>query len=196
MHKTFIVAAIAAVSSFSAPALAQDQFSTSFRGLRGEAQVGLDRFHSEGDHDHSLGYGGIIGWDGLVGDRVVIGAEGSFWRGTGQNFTPGVLGGTVARKSFEEYGVAARAGYVLTPQLMVYGKAGYVTNEQRKRFSGDPAGGQPFYDHYNTTGYQVGGGAEYSLNDLFYLSAEYKYSNYGSNSARQKVSLGAGVRFK
>jgi len=84
---------------------------------------------------------------------------------------------------------------LVTPQLLVYAKGGYVNNEQRKRFDA-PVGETSFYDHYRTDGYQLGGGAEYSLTDMFYVNAEYKYSNYHSHTARQRALIGFGVRFK
>jgi outer membrane immunogenic protein len=77
--------------------------STSFRGLRAEAQAGLDRFYSEGEHDHSFGYGAMVGFDGTIGDRFVMGAEGTYWQADGRNVTPGVV-----RRSLEEWGVAVR----------------------------------------------------------------------------------------
>ncbi|GGE74111.1 outer membrane protein [Sphingomonas prati] len=168
---------------------------TSFRGFRVEGQVGYDRFQSQGTNDSSIGYGGLVGFDGQIGDKIVVGAEGTIWNSDGENCTPGVSGGTVCHKSFQEYGAAVRAGYLVTPQVLVYGKAGFVNNEQRKSFSGvNGAGG--FYDHFNTDGYQLGGGAEYSLNDKFYVNAEYKYSQYSDHTARQRALLGAGFRFK
>lgn len=170
---------------------------TSFRGFRAEGQIGWDRFQSQGDHHDKLGYGGAVGFDGVIHDRFVVGAEGSFWRANkwSQNCTGGVVGGTVCTKSFEEWGAAARAGYLVTPKVLVYGKGGYVNNEQRKFFAAPP-GETSYYNHYRTDGYQVGGGVEYSLNDNFYVNTEYRYAGYADHTARQRVLVGFGVRFK
>ena len=43
---------------------------------------------------------------------------------------------------------------------------------------------------------QIGGGAEYSLTDMFYVGAGYRYSNYGNHTARQRLFASAGIRFK
>ena len=167
---------------------------TSFRGFRAEAQAGGDRFQALGRHNDKVGYGGAAGFDGQIGDKIVIGPEFSYWHGDSQNCAGGVAGGTVCTKSFQEYGGAIRAGYLVTPQVLVYAKGGYVNNEQRKFFTGT-ATEAGFYNHYHTDGYQVGGGVEYSLNNHFYVNAEYKLSDYDDHTLRQRALLGAGVRF-
>ncbi|EJL33871.1 outer membrane protein [Novosphingobium sp. AP12] len=92
-----------------------------------------------------------------------------------------------------------RAGYLVSPQLLVFGKGGYVNGEQRKRITG-PTGNTLVYDHYRADGYQVGGGVEYTVMPQgrlpVYVNAQYVYSNYHGNSGRQRVMAGVGVRFK
>ncbi len=201
MHKIIIAAATAAIALGATAASAQDT-TTSFRGIRIEGDVGGDRFQSQGVHNDRFGYGATIGFDGQIGDKIVIGPEASFWRANKwtQNTTPGVIGGSVSTRSFEEYGAAVRVGYLVTPALLVFGKGGYVNNEQRKAFAA-PAGETSFYDHYRTDGYQVGGGVEYSLDQLktpvpLYMNVQYVYSNYDDHTARQRVMAGIGVRFR
>ena len=197
-----IITLAAAAAMPLAAAQAQDMASpsnpTSFRGFRAEANVGYDRFQSEGTHDDSVGYGGTVGWDGMIGSRIVIGPEFSYWRARGENITPGVAtatgAGTVTHKSFNELNATVRAGVLLTPSLMVYAKGGYANSEQRKAFIAPP-GQQSYYNKFRTDGYTVGGGAEFSLTDRFFVNAEYRYTDYNTNSARQRVSVGAGVRF-
>lgn len=178
---------------------AQTGNGTSFRGFRVEGQVGGDRFQSQGEHNDRFGYGAAAGFDGQIGDRIVIGPEVSFWRANKwtSNRTAGVRGGVIDHKSFEELGVGVRAGYLVTPALLVYAKGGYVSNEQRKRFTPAAGTGETgFYNHGRSDGYQVGGGVEYSLTDMFYVNGEYKYSNYANRTARQRALIGFGVRFK
>lgn len=219
MRKSILLFAILGSASFAAPALAQDvaaapttttadssisSSGTTLRGFRIEGNFGGDRFQSQGDHNNKFGYGATIGFDGQIGDRIVIGPEATFWRANNwtENCTPGVIGGSVCNKSFEEFGVGARAGVLVTPQFMIFGKGGYVTNEQRKRFDA-PRGQQSYYNHFNTDGYQVGGGAEFSLANRFqgplsglYVNAQYVYSNYYDHTSRQRVMGGIGIRFK
>jgi outer membrane immunogenic protein len=201
MRSVFLVAA-AALSLSATAAQAQETSSTngtSFRGIRIEANAGGDRFQSQGNNNNKFGYGGTIGFDGQLGDRIVIGAEGSYWRANNwnENCSP-ASGGTVCHKSFDEYGAAVRAGVLATPQILIFAKGGYVVNEQRKRLD-TPNGG--YYDHFNTTGYQVGGGVEYSLTGEesrmpVYANVQYVYSQYSDNTARQRVMAGVGLRFK
>lgn len=169
---------------------------TAFRGFRAEVQAGGDRFQSQGTHDDKFGFGAAVGFDGVIKDKFVIGPEFSYWRGRGENVTPGVNGGTVAQKSFEEYGAALRAGYLVTPKVLVYGSGGYVNAEHRLAFSGTGStGAGGFYDHYNTSGYQLGGGAEYSLTKHVYTGIGYRYSNYDDHTTQQRLYASAGVRF-
>ncbi len=205
MRIVALLISAASVLGAAQAASAQDFFgtTTSFRGLRLEANAGGDRFQSEGNHNDKFGYGATIGFDGQIGDKIVIGPEGTVWRANKwtENNTAGAIGGNIAHKSFEEFGAAVRAGYLFTPNLLAFGKAGWVTNDQRKRFDA-PAGETGFYNHTGTDGYQVGGGVEYTLPSFsgvplpIYVSAQYVYSNYDDHTARQRLMGGIGIRFK
>lgn len=202
----FAIAATMA-TVFAQPAFAQDTAGTevgtngtTFRGIRIEGNLGGDRFQSQGEHNDKFGYGATVGFDGTIGDRLVIGAEGSFWRAEGwnQNCSPLPAGNRICHKAFEEWGAAVRAGFLATPDLLIFAKAGYVNGEQRRRIDG-PTGAQLVYDHYRADGYQVGGGAEYTLTQgrlPVYVNAQYVYSNYHGHTARQRIMGGVGIRFK
>lgn len=174
------------------------------RGFRIEGNAGGDRFMSQGTHRDKFGYGATIGFDGLIGNRIVVGPEATYWRANNYTeiCTAGTGGGTLCNKSFDEFGAGIRAGVLLAPQLLVFGKGGYVTNEQRKRFTA-PVGQSSYYDHFNTDGYQVGGGIEASMANRFkgplaglYVNAQYVYSNYSDHTSRQRVMGGIGIHFK
>jgi hypothetical protein len=47
--------------------------NTSFRGFRAEAQVGGDRFQALGDHKTKVSWGGALGFDGQIGDKIIVG---------------------------------------------------------------------------------------------------------------------------
>ena len=208
------IAALATIAIQAAPATAQD-ISSDFRGFRVEGNVGGDRFQSQGIHNNKLGYGATVGFDGVIANRIVVGPEASYWRANNfsENCSAGVNGGSVCDKSFEEYGAAVRLGYLITPNLLVFGKGGYVSNEQRKRF--DPTSNifyvngsivgpeKAYYNHGRTDGYQVGGGVEYAMGSRFngplsglYVSAQYIYANYDDHTARQRAMAGVGIHFK
>src|SRR6187200_3347117 len=125
------------IGAFAAAALlaSQQASAQTLHGIRAEANVGVDRFYSEGNHDNHLGWGGEIGADFDLGG-FVLGPYGSFWMAKNENVTrdgPGVA----FRKSFEEWGVGLRGGVLVSPETLVYGKAGWVINEQRKYFDAD-----------------------------------------------------------
>ena len=225
----FTFAPLAAVVAIASPAFAQDASmpapatdgsyattatdntsGTTFRGFRVEGDAGGDRYQSQGVHRDKFGYGATIGFDGQIGDRIVVGPEATYWRANNytENCTPGTVGnvgangGTLCNKSFDEFGVGVRAGVLVAPQVLIFGKGGFVTNEQRKRYTA-PVGQSSFYDHYNTDGYQVGGGVEFSMANRFqgplsglYVNAQYVYSNYDDHTSRQRVMGGIGIRFK
>jgi outer membrane immunogenic protein len=201
------VVAFGVTTMLAQPASAQDDASaqdksTSFRGIRVEGNIGGDRFQSQGVHNDKFGYGATIGFDGVIGGKIVVGPEGSFWRANDwtENCTPAAPGGDLCHKSFEEWGAAVRLGYLVTPQFLVYGKGGYVNNEQRKRFDA-PAGQTGYYDHFRSDGYQVGGGLEYTLTEVggkvpVYVGAQYVYSQYSDHTSRQRLMGSIGFRFK
>ena len=180
------------------------------RGFHADVDVGATQFSAAGDHDTSLGWGAAAGVDFDLGG-FVLGAEGTFW-------WPGACfqashscptevhtrdgAGFVDEKSFQEYALAARAGVMVTPSTLVYGKVGYAWNEQRKRFTPDvgvcggnacqPAG---YYHHYTAKGVQWGGGIEQMVSGPFYVKAEGRYSNYDHHTHAITGLLGFGVLF-
>jgi outer membrane immunogenic protein len=202
--KALALAATIAAGMLATPAMAQDnevgENGTSFRGIRVEGNIGVDRFRSQGVHNDELGVGATIGFDGTIGSRFVVGAEGNFWRGADWNENCSLTGGgnTTCHKAFEEWGAAIRAGYLVTPDLLIFGKAGYVNGEQRRRVNG-PTGTQLVYDHYRADGHQLGAGVEYTFTHgrlPIYVNAQYVYSDYHGNTSRQKLMTGIGIRFK
>src|SRR5688500_4725277 len=125
-------------SAVSAIALATSLIATQasaqgLRGIRAEAQVGYSQFHANGHKDGQIGYGAAGGVDFDLGG-FIVGGEGTFWWAPAE--TEGVDGpGYAEHKTFEEYGLALRAGVMASPSTLVYGKVGLVRNEQRKRFT-------------------------------------------------------------
>ena len=199
--KYFAMGAAALTVLAATPAAAQEY---TFPQVRGDAQIGADRFYSEGNNNTKIGFGASVGADMLVGSNFVIGAEGTFWwPSKNENITrdgPGIA----YRRSFEEWGGNIRAGVLASPATLVYVKGGLVVNEQRKYFDADPVAtpGIPvndafgdYYNHYRTRGYTFGAGVEHLLSQMIYVKAEGRYSNYRTNSSRLVGLLGVGVRF-
>jgi outer membrane immunogenic protein len=189
------------------PQAAFAQMTTDFRGFRLEGDVGGDRVKAEGDKNSKFGYGGTAGFDGVIDGQIVVGVEGSYWRPNKGNADCTVFGGgTLCQQSLHELGAAVRVGYLVTPALMVFGKGGYVNDTQRNSFlstsglyyvNGNIVGpGYSARNRYSTDGYQAGGGVEFSLTKMFYVSGQYVYSRYDDHTSRQRAMFGAGVRFK
>ena len=196
---TGVLSALALVLGVSA-AQADAQ---SLRGFRAEGQVGITSFHSEGNHDSKIGWGAAVGVDAFVANSFVLGVEGTYWDARPENHT--IDGAGLANhKMFQEWGLALRAGVMATPATLIYGKVGYVRDEQRKEFVPFVGGTTNlggaltpgyYYDHDHVSGIQWGGGIEQNITDMFYVKAEGRYSNYRTNSSRLTGLIGAGVKF-
>src|SRR3954454_24438821 len=171
-------------SAFTALALvsmlaAQQASAQGLRGFRVEAQAGYDQFSADGDHHSKLGVGGAAGVDFDLGG-FVLGPEITYWWAPNEVRTidgPGLA----EHKSFEEWALALRAGVNVTPATLIYGKVGYVRNEQRKAFQPDN-GLTGYYDHYKVGGWQWGAGIAQMITGGFYASLEGRYSDYTSKA--------------
>lgn len=165
--KAFVLAAVAALVSVAAPASAQD-----FTGARVGATVGYDNIQGAED----VAYNGVVGYDAAVAPRVTLGAE-----VTGGDSTVSLAGVRVSR----DLGVSARAGYILTPRVLVFGKVGYATT----RF-------ETGYGHTNLEGVRFGGGLELATTKNTYVSAEYARTEYEAGlGGRDQALVGVGFRF-
>lgn len=196
------------LAAVATPAAQAQDMDFDLRGVRVEGNFGGDRYRSAFTRDGSYGYGATVGFDGMVGDWLVIGPEGHIWRPERDktNCTTGQAG-TFCNTSEYELGVALRAGVLVTPQVLIFGKGGYVHDSQRDDF----AATQTLYyqdgviiqppasfnrDARDSGGYQVGGGAEYSLSDMFYVNGQYVYSRYDNRTSRERVMVGIGIRLR
>lgn len=180
---------------------------TTFRGFRIEADAGGDRFKSQGISDNRFGYGATVGFDGTYANKILVGAEGTYWnpRRYSQNCTNPTTTSLRCDQEGRELGAAVRAGYLITPALLVFGKGGYVNAVQTGAYSTTTGfyyiNGVLVGPGYNssrrirTDGYQAGGGVEYSLFRNFYVDAQYVYSRYDDHTRRERVMGGVGVRF-
>jgi outer membrane immunogenic protein len=79
-----------------------------------------------------------------------------------------------------EVGASARLGYTFG-NTMLYGEAGYTN--YRDVFSRE------------LDGLRVGGGVEYNLSDLTFISAEYRYTDFEKNAGKHAGLVGLGLRF-
>ena len=167
--KTAIFAAIAA-ATVSVPAFAQD--AAPFTGPRAGVTMGYDKVHG-GD---GFSYGVSTGYDLAVAPRITSGPEVSFSDSTAK------FGGVDASR---DLAASVRLGYVVTPQVLAFGKVGYANS--RYEVPGD---------HQTLEGVRYGGGLEYSVTPRTYISAEYQRTEYENNfGGRDAGVVGVGFRF-
>ncbi|UAK24747.1 outer membrane protein [Sphingomonas nostoxanthinifaciens] len=199
-----VVAAMAPVAAHAQDA-APANVAGSFGGFRIEGNIGWDRTQSLGRGNNRLGYGGSAGWDGNLTDRIVVGPEVTYWRpndNRNTNSVPGVNGGTVSHQGREMWSGDIRVGYRVTPDLLVFGKGGYVNQAQRSFFDA-PAGQVGYATRGHADGYQFGGGVQFAPHDRFsfapanmYVSAQYVYSQFDNHTRDQHAMAGVGFRFR
>lgn len=206
--RKYLVAAFLA-GSIASPALAQSARDASpFTGLRAEGIVGYDSIGFSGEDDvddiggddslEGVTYGVGIGFDANLGG-VVAGAEVELSESSADfDFDDGdiALGLDAGRDIY----VGGRLGIVASPNIMVYGKAGYTN----LKLEGDASDG---FDSLSGSdeldGYRLGAGAEFLFGPNSYGKLEYRYSNYGNygddrfeiDVDRHQIVAGVGFRF-
>lgn len=154
---------IAAALGATTPALAQT--NANFVGPRIELNAGLDDVQNARDYQ-DVNYGAAIGYDFPLSDRVTLGAE-----ATAQN---------VFDSEGREFGAAARLGYAVSPNALLFGRVGYANVDLRGR---------------NAEGLTVGGGLNFNLTHNAYASVEYRYTDFDHNVGRHGGLVGVGIRF-
>ena len=105
MRKVLFSALALGLTALTAQAASAQDTTTpdsnpTFRGIRIEGNVGGDRFQSQGHHNDKFGFGGTVGFDGVIGNKIVIGPEGSYWHANdgNENCSGGRTGGTICEK--------------------------------------------------------------------------------------------------
>ena len=225
--------ALSGMAGFAAPASAQDEFA----GFRIEALAGYD---NEGvDYDDDVFDGGKRDDDGFIlgagagydvqMDRLVFGGEVEFTESTldreydEQGTRPPRPAQPIATPISATYNIegggdiylGARAGYVVSPTFLLYGKIGYSWHKLAIEGSGNDNGAAFSIDEQiDLGGLRLGAGGEMKFGENLYGKLEYRYSNYnegdfdvnGANAnleplfsgidvVRHSVVVGAGLRF-
>jgi outer membrane immunogenic protein len=206
-NRAIVALAATCLAAFSAHAqdAAPTNIAGTFAGFRLEGNVGWDKTQSLGRNNEKLGYGGSVGFDGNLTDRIVIGPEFTYWRpnrGENRTVVPGVAGGTVVHEGREMLSGDIRIGYRATPDLLIFGKGGYVSQSQRSYFFA-PVGQTGYATRGHPDGYQFGGGLQYAPHDRFsfapanmYVSAQYVYSQFDNHTRDQHAMAGIGFRIR
>lgn len=163
MKKT-ISASLLALSFTATPALADVTYSPRVELRAGAEDIENGIGSNFAMMTKSISYGGAIGIDATINEKIVIGIE-----GTSDNLF----------SDHRDIGVNGRLGYMINPSVLVYGKAGWANYKNAFGFKFD--------------GLRAGAGIEVEVLDPLYVGAEYQYTdlqhNYGKHGVFAKVGL-------
>ncbi|MEP2102867.1 MAG: porin family protein [Parasphingorhabdus sp.] len=186
--KNIILAASAAASFVATPAMAQDP--SDFSGFKATAVVGYDNV------DFGAVFIGIERLEFKNAQGLIYGINVSYDRQSGK-FIYGVeleANDSAADVDNQFLGqiemgrelyAGGRAGFAVSDNALVYGKAGYVN--ARLRTVG--------FQSIGLDGFRLGAGAEYKLKRNLFVRAEYRYSEIDRGVKRNQGVVGLGVKF-
>lgn len=142
--------------------------------------------------------GGFVGYDHQFSNNVVLGVAGDLeynW-----NEKKGSLGlADYAVDTDMTYSVRARAGYAMD-RTLIYATAGWAGAQVNKEITTPLATVDSKSD---MNGYTVGAGVDFAITDNMFTRAEYRYTDFGSDTVngvkmdldQHAVKVGLGVKF-
>lgn len=189
-----LLVAVLMAGAVTAPAFAQE--GAPFTGPRIEGIAGWDRAKSGGDRADGVGYGIGAGYDARMGGAVV-GLEAEATRSTAKDCTDNVVavGDELCLKAKRDLYAGGRVGAAVTPNTLLYAKAGYTNARLGLDYDDGGSGAGDTSEGSNLDGVRVGGGVEHAIGSKSYVKTEYRYSNYENGVSRHQVLAGVGVRF-
>lgn len=147
------------------------------------------------DDQQSLTGGIYAGYDHRLGDRIVVGAEGSFDLSNNDKFRGTSSGASYIIDPKYSFDLTARAGILVQPDTLVYARGGYTNARVTTRIS-DMFGVESEAD--NRDGWLVGGGVERQLTSHVSARLEYRYADLSEgdgNFDRHRALAGLTYRF-
>ncbi len=193
MRKLVLSALLA--GTIASPALAQQ--TGNFAGPRIEGVVGYERADIEGEDSDGVSYGVGLGYDFQTGG-MVVGVEAEAADSTVDECVTGVTLATdqLCAELGRDLYVGGRVGAAVSPNVLLYGKAGYTNNRAAFDYEdGTAATTLDFERGENLDGLRVGGGLEFALGPNSFAKTEYRYSNYEQGFEKHQVVAGFGFRF-
>jgi outer membrane immunogenic protein len=138
--------------------------------------------------------GGLqAGYNWQMGSAL-LGIEGDYMFGRLKGDTNCPNPASTCASSTDRLGsLRARAGWVVAPPIMLYFTAGLAWGNTN--LASTSASASNSFTH-SSTGYALGGGAEFFLNDKWTLKAEYLRYNLGTIHASATDFGGSGIDFK
>lgn len=194
MRNYLLAALLAGVAT--TPAMAQD--TAPFSGPRVEGIVGYDTTDVEGENSDGVAYGVGVGYDFQARGGAVFGVEAEASDSTVDECVNDVdvVGDQLCAKAGRDLYIGGRVGAAVSPNMLVYGKAGYSNARVGLDYEdGTSSDTLDFEDGQNLDGIRVGAGLEFALGPNSYAKTEYRYSNYEQGFDRHQVVAGFGFRF-
>ncbi|HWT13304.1 MAG TPA: porin family protein [Allosphingosinicella sp.] len=188
--------AVLLAGAAATPATAQE--ATPFSGLRVEGVVGYDRADVEDEDSDGITYGAGVGYDMQSRGGAVFGVEAEATDSTVDECVADVevTGDELCAELGRDLYVGGRVGAAVSPNVLVYGKAGYTNARARLDYEDGTAGTALDVDEgRNLDGIRAGAGVEFALGPNSYAKTEYRYSNYEDGFDRHQVVAGFGFRF-
>jgi outer membrane immunogenic protein len=148
------------------------------------------------DTVNSISGGIYAGYDKRVADRVVIGAEAGVDFSSDDETDASAAGTTYLVDPKYSFDLTVRAGYLVTPETLLYARGGY-TNARVRTSVASLAGVEG--DSDNQDGWLAGAGVERQIKDNISARLEYRYSKFSQDGDgkdnRNRVLAGLSYRF-
>lgn len=185
MRKFLVIAASAAAVAVPAAAHA---------GAYAQVQTGLDSVSVAGESDEGVAFGGALGYEIPLGEKLFAGVEASVDDSTTKDCVSDlfVLGDRTCVKTGRDLSLVARLGTRLGEKSSIYVLAGY-TNARIKGTYTD--GVDSISDGENGDGVRLGAGYQLNFSDKLFGKLEYRYSNYESDFSRHNALVAVGYNF-
>lgn len=202
--RSFVFATATAAAAFGAvlatPSMAQ---SAPFEGGHVEAVGGYDLLKDGGNGSSEgtsgFAYGVNAGYDFRSGG-MVFGPEAEITGATtdSRSYNAFTAGDVLSINAGRDLYIGGRVGAVISPQAMIYAKAGYTNARVNANYT---AGTTTQSDHSDLDGFRLGAGMEYNLTPSTFVKGEYRYSHYNNidgyniDADRHQLMAGVGFRF-
>ena len=198
---TLTVLAAAAACVTAAPAAAQN-FTGPSVGVQGgwqeekvkTPQTNLGVLPIDRSRDSAVA-GVFLGYDHELGRGFVAGVEGGFSIASSDKLRGGNGTTSVTIDPKRSFDATARAGYLVTPETLVYIRGGYA-NERIRMTMASASGTSTMSE--NRDGWLIGGGVERVLMPHVSARLEYRFTDLGDSKGtydRHQVLAGVAYRF-
>ena len=147
------------------------------------------------DTNNNVTGGVFVGYDKTIGDRFVVGAEAGLDFASDDEFQNSAGGKTYTVDPKYSYDLTARAGYLVTPDMLIYARGGYTNARVRTTVTNASAISS---NSSNQDGWLVGAGVERQIAPHASARIEYRYSKLSEGDGkddRHRVLAGLSYRF-